>query len=120
MAIIRYVVYKFGQIQLTDSEARMSTAGVNHFTGVSSATFHRIGTARHCSDQLSGVFHSYSLGRNTAMPERIHARLWYAFLVITELLLLPRLHCYDRLQSCEITYTVRPPCRRCGDRARVR
>jgi len=38
--------------------------------------------ARHCGDQYSILFHYYSLGGDTAMPSRLHARLCHAILVI--------------------------------------
>jgi len=55
------------------------TAGINHFTVVSLASFGRGGTARHCGDQQSGLFHHYSLGDDTAMPAWLHARRCHVF-----------------------------------------
>jgi len=39
------------------------------------------GTAKHCIDQYVILFHSCSVGSDTTMPGRLHARLCYTFLV---------------------------------------
>jgi len=38
------------------------------------------GTAKHCVDQYMVLFRYCSLGGDTAMPGRLHARLCHAFL----------------------------------------
>jgi len=43
------------------------------------------GTAKHCIDQYVVLFRYCSLGGDTAMPGRLHARLCHAFLVTSEL-----------------------------------
>jgi len=34
------------------------------------------------TDQQAGLFHYYSLGGDTAMPDGLYARLYHAFLVV--------------------------------------
>jgi len=42
------------------------------------------GTAKHCFYQFMVLFHYCSLGGDTAMPGRLHARFCHAFLVVLD------------------------------------
>jgi len=83
-------VQRFDEIWFSNPgvyEVRMCIAGVNRYWGELLIRSVGGGTARHCVDQQSGLFHYCSLGGDTARPDGLQARLCYAFLVNNLLLL---------------------------------